>query len=63
MNGFLKTDVALLDEPLTFASGAIALRAGYRPALDLESVRRCCIDSISCRAHTLHNPSARERRA
>lgn len=63
MNGFLKTEIALLGEPLAFEAGAIELRSGYRPALDMENVRRCCIDSMTCRTRAVHNLSARQRRA
>ena len=63
MNGFLKTEVALLDDPLTFENGAITLRPGYRPGLDMDSVLRCCTDSLTCRAQAVHNLDARQRRA
>ena len=33
-NGFLKSSVALFDEPLRFEGGAITMPAGYRPRLD-----------------------------
>lgn len=46
MNGFLKAGAALLEKPLVFASGAIKLEAGYLPDLNLESVKRYCVDSI-----------------
>lgn len=46
MNGFLKAGAALLDRPLVFESGAIKLETGYLPGLNLESVKRYCIDSI-----------------
>lgn len=61
MNGFLKTEVALLDDPLTFENGAITLRPGYRPGLDMDSVLRCCTDSLTCRAQPVHD--SRQRRA
>jgi L-alanine-DL-glutamate epimerase-like enolase superfamily enzyme len=48
MNGFLKTDVALLDRRLVFDSGAIALEPRYSPRLNMDSVRRFCVDSIRC---------------
>jgi o-succinylbenzoate synthase len=63
MNGFLKTETSLLAKPLAFEAGAIELRPSYRPALDMESVGRCCIDSIRCRRHAAHHLSARQRSA
>ena len=33
-NGFLKSSISLLDEPLRFEDGAITMPAGYRPRLD-----------------------------
>ncbi|MGQ0749978.1 MAG: mandelate racemase/muconate lactonizing enzyme family protein [Betaproteobacteria bacterium] len=63
MNGFLKTEVALLNEPLAFEAGAITLRPGYRPGLDMDSVLRCCADNLTSRARAVHNPAARQLRA
>jgi hypothetical protein len=36
----------LLDPPLTFARGAIHLKAGYRPRLDPDAIRRFTVKSI-----------------
>jgi L-Ala-D/L-Glu epimerase len=48
MNGFLKTGTSLLERRLVFESGSIRLEPHYLPLLDMESVRRCCVDSIQC---------------
>jgi o-succinylbenzoate synthase len=47
MNGFLKTDIALLDSPLRFEAGAIGLAADCEPRLNMDNVQRCCVDAIS----------------
>lgn len=52
MNGFLKTEVALLERRLAFESGAIALEEGCAPGLDMDSVERVCVDSMRVAAGT-----------
>ena len=63
MNGYLKTPIALLDRRLTFEAGAIRLECGDLPRLDMESVERCCVDSIACNGRAAGGVSARRRRA
>ncbi|MPZ44314.1 MAG: mandelate racemase [Betaproteobacteria bacterium] len=46
MNGFLKTGAALLDRPLVFESGAIQLEHGYLPGVNMEQLKRYCVDSV-----------------
>lgn len=46
MNGFLKTEASLLDRRLVFESGSIKLEPGYLPGLNLESVKRYCVESL-----------------
>jgi L-alanine-DL-glutamate epimerase-like enolase superfamily enzyme len=46
MNGFLKTDGALLDRPLELKGGALVLPAGYTPRVDPERIARYCVDSV-----------------
>lgn len=46
MNGFLKAQFPLLDPPLSYADAAIRLNEGYRPVLNMDNVRRCCVDSM-----------------
>ena len=43
MNGFLKPALRLLEQPLVFDAGAIALTPGFAPVLDREAVARCQI--------------------
>jgi L-Ala-D/L-Glu epimerase len=50
MNGFLKPTHSLLRNPLGFERGAIALEAGYRPALDPDALARCTLERIICGA-------------
>ncbi|MGE0651220.1 MAG: mandelate racemase/muconate lactonizing enzyme family protein [Alphaproteobacteria bacterium] len=52
-NGFLKTRATLLENPMTFESGALRLAAGYRPRIDriaLERHRRAEWRTVSPRA-------------
>lgn len=44
MNGFLKTRLPLLAEPLALRDGALQLPAGYVPRLDPECLARCRIE-------------------
>lgn len=49
-NGFLKAKTPLLAEPLTFADGALQLKAGYVPQLDPDHIARYRIDTLTCTA-------------
>lgn len=48
LNGFLKAKTHLLAEPLTFADGALQLKAGYVPRLHADNIARHRIDSVTC---------------
>jgi o-succinylbenzoate synthase len=47
MNGFLKAQFDLLDPPLPYADAAIRLNESYMPVLNMDNVRRCCVDSMT----------------
>ncbi|MDB5811679.1 MAG: hypothetical protein JWN94_3801 [Betaproteobacteria bacterium] len=44
MNGFLKPATSLLERPLNFQNGAIALEPEFRPRLNHEAVARCTLE-------------------
>jgi hypothetical protein len=37
-NGFLKPNVRLLSQPLSFAAGELILPAGFKPTIDMETL-------------------------
>ena len=40
MNGFLKPKTSLLNEPLPFENGVLIVKPGYRPEVDLNTLKR-----------------------
>lgn len=59
-NGFLKTKVRVLKNPLPFDRGGINLKAGYWPEIDWEVLTKHGLDSKSFTAPTVSARSSRE---